>query len=178
MSDLSVVNVTCKKLLISSISGKKSFAKWHHWIWMKIFWSSSSKLGDITEINQNCGFVAIIKTSRKSLQSTICEGAPVSHNSHRRVGVFDYNGNNLQLPWWLAPLSTAAFQWKDGSFTYYQSSTPLPVNREPHTFRDGTTVRITHLIHAGRIVVSARGSRDHHQHRTSNYFNWLSHHSV
>lgn len=97
------------------------------------FWSFLSKLGDITEINQNCGFVAIKKTSRKSLQSTICEGAPVSHNSHTRVGEFDYNGNNLQLSWWLAPLSTAAFQWKDGSFTYYQSSTPLPVNREPHT---------------------------------------------
>lgn len=148
------------------------------------FWSFLSKLGDITELNQNCGFVAIKKTSRKSLQSTICEGAPVSHNSHTRVGEFDYNGNNLQLSWWLAPLSTAAFQWKDGSFTYYQSSTPLPVNREPHTiththtFRNSTTVRITHLTHAGRIVVSARGSRDHHQHRTSNYLNWLSHHSV
>lgn len=72
---------------------------------MKILWSFLSKLGDITEINQNCGFVAITiiiiikKTSRKSLQSTICEGAPVSHNSHRRVGEFDYNGNNLQLSW-------------------------------------------------------------------------------
>lgn len=57
---------------------------------------------------------------------------------------------------------------------------PLPENTHADTLGDSTMVRNKQLLkhNAERITKKSPGSRDRHKCRASNYFDWLSHHTL